>query len=89
MVGLFLREQVKVTMTSHLYTFGGELCDHVSGGPIGPQLRAIAVTIDLVILVYTNKQLLVRQRLPHPTFYAETELVENSVGQEKSLLASP
>ena len=44
MVGLFLREQVKVTMTSHLYTIGGELCGQVSGR-VAPQSQ-IHVGVD-------------------------------------------
>ena len=42
MVALLLREQVRVMMTNHLYTFDGELYRQVAGGPIGLLLTSTA-----------------------------------------------
>ena len=42
MVALLLREQVKVMMTNHLYTFGGHLYRQLAGGPIGLKLTSTA-----------------------------------------------
>ena len=42
MIALLLREQVRVMMRNHLYTFGGELYRQESGGAIGLQITSTA-----------------------------------------------
>ena len=42
MLSLLFREQVRVMMTNHLYTFGGQLYRQGTGGPIGLKLTSTA-----------------------------------------------
>ena len=41
MLALMLREQVRVLVSSHLYTTGGKLYHQLGGGPIGERITTI------------------------------------------------